>query len=136
MAIKYAVKPRTVLLCDYDMGGFQSPEMVKRRPAIVLVGDLPYRKGLHTVVPLSGTPSDERAAYHCRLELSMPLPAPFSETIWWVKADMVATVGFHRLDLFRTDRDQYGRRQYLTQLRVSEAQFEAVPTAVRFALGL
>jgi hypothetical protein len=39
--------------------------------------------------------------------------APFQQRIWWAKCDMIATVGFARLDLFRTDRDQTGRRKYL-----------------------
>lgn len=136
MPLKYPVKSRTILLCDYSLGGFREPEMVKRRPAVVLVGELPRRKNLHTVVPLSGTPSDERDAYCCRLELLEPLPAPFDETIWWVKADMVATVALDRLELFRTPRDQYGKRKYLNQLKISNEQFDAVKAAVRIALGL
>jgi len=136
MPLKYPVVPRTILLCDYSLGGFRPPEMVKRRPAVVIAGRLPRRNNLHTVVPLSGTPSEERNLYHCRIELPQPLPAPYDETVWWVKADMLATVGFERLDLFRTERDQQGKRKYLTNLRVSEQQFEAIMVAVRHALGI
>lgn len=136
MPLKYAVSPRTILLCDYNLGGFKKPEMVKRRPAVVLMGRLPRRDGLHTVVPLSGTPSDERNLYHCKIDLPQPLPEPFAETVWWVKADMVATVGFMRLDLFQTDRDNQGKRKYLTGLKVSEEQFQTIQTAVRYAIGL
>jgi uncharacterized protein YifN (PemK superfamily) len=118
------------------MGGFQPPEMVKRRPAVVITGVLPGRNNLHTVVPLSGTPSGPEKLYHCKIELPQPLPRPFDETEWWVKADMIATVGLQRLDLFRTARDQYGRRKYLTNLRVSEQQFAQILDAVRHALGL
>jgi uncharacterized protein YifN (PemK superfamily) len=92
MALQFPVKPRTILLCDYSLGGFRAPEMVKRRPAVVITGALPRRNNLHTVVPLSGTESDSRNLYHCKIELPAPLPAPFDETIWWVKADMIATV--------------------------------------------
>jgi mRNA interferase MazF len=127
MAIKYALSPRTIVLCDYDKGGFRPPEMVKRRPAVVLVGRLPHRDNLHTVVPLSGTPSHGDCRYHCQIVLENPLPAPFAQRAWWVKADMVATVGFDRLDLFRTDRDQNGKRRYLTNLRVSEQHFDGRP---------
>lgn len=136
MPIQFAVKPKTILLCDYDLGGFRPPEMVKRRPAVVLVGLLPRRGNLHTVVPLSGTESDPRNRYHCRIDLEAPLPHPFAETAWWVKADMVATVGFDRLDLFRSARDQYGKRKYLNSIRVSDAQFEQIRQAVRAALDL
>lgn len=85
---------------------------------------------------MSGTPSDPRATYHCRIELSEPLPHPFAESVWWIKADMVATVGLKRLDLFRTGRDQEGKRKYLTKLKVSEPEFERIRTAVANALGL
>lgn len=109
--------------------------MVKRRPAVVLAGALPGRVNLHTVVPLSGTESPEDRLYHCKIELPQPLPHPFSETVWWVKADMIATVSLDRLDLFQTERDQYGKRKYLTTLKVSEEQFETIHLAVRHALG-
>jgi len=110
--------------------------MVKRRPAIVLMGSLPGRTNLHTVVPLSGTPSSPDCLYQCKITLDAPLPAPFDETNWWVKADMIATVGLERLDLFQTARDQYGKRKYLSNLRVSEELFALVRTTVRHALGL
>jgi uncharacterized protein YifN (PemK superfamily) len=134
MPLQYPVKPKTILVCDYSAGGFRPPEMVKRRPAVVITGALPGRNNLHTIVPLSGSESDERNRYHCRIELDQPLPEPFHETIWWVKADMIATVGFDRLDLFRTARDQYGKRKYLTNLRVSDEQFATIHEAIRHAL--
>ena len=134
MPLKYAVKPRTIVLCDYDMGGFIAPEMVKRRPAVVIAGLLPGRNNLHTVVPLSGTSSSAAHRHHCRIELEQPLPEPFSETVWWVKADMIATVCFNRLDLFRTARDQNGNRKYLTNLKVSEENFATIHHAIRCAL--
>jgi hypothetical protein len=49
---------------------------------------------------------------------------------------MIATVGFDRLDLFRTERDQEGKRKYLTNLRVSSEQYASIQQAVRHALGL
>lgn len=134
--MQYPVKSRTILLCDFNAGGFRAPEMVKRRPAIVLVGALPGRNNLHTVVPMSGTESPPDRKYHCRLDLPEPLPAPFNATVWWAKADMIATVGLQRLDLFQTPRDQYGRRKYLSTLKLDEEQFERVRAAVRHALGL
>ena len=136
MPLKFSVKPRTILLCDYSLGGFRAPEMVKRRPAVVIAGTLPRRNNLHTIVPLSGTESDPRNLYHCKIELPEPLPAPFDETIWWVKADMIATVSFERLDLFRTERDQYGKRKYLINLKVSEEQFNQILDSIRHALGI
>ncbi|UWS03115.1 type II toxin-antitoxin system PemK/MazF family toxin [Phaeobacter inhibens] len=134
MPIKYDVNQRTVLLCDYSKGGFKPPEMVKRRPVIAVSPRLRHRRGLLTVVPLSTTPPDRIAPHHCQIELPYSLPH-FPETTCWVKADMLATVGFERLDLFRTERDQTGKRKYLTP-RVSEDEFEKVRACLRVALDI
>lgn len=134
MPIKFPVNQRTILLCNYNMGGFRAPEMVKRRPVVALTSRLPNRSNLQTVVPLSGTESV--ANYHCRIELDEPLPAPFNQNVWWVKADMLASVSLARLELFRTDRDQDGKRRYLNNLKVDEQNFEQIKEAVRRALGL
>jgi hypothetical protein len=48
---------------------------------------------------------------------------------------MLATVAFERLDLFRTERDQYGRRKYLHP-KLSSDQLEKVQEGVMKALGL
>src|SRR5215217_2612804 len=51
MALTYSVGPGTILRCDYSRGGFQEPEMVKARPAVVLSPRLPHRDSLCTIVP-------------------------------------------------------------------------------------
>lgn len=134
MAIKYDVPPRTLLLCDYSKGGFREPEMVKRRPVIVISPRLRHRTGLMTVVPLSTTIPANPSPHHCQVNLPHPLSG-FQQLECWVKADMIATVAFERLDMFRTARDQTGKRKYLTP-RISEADFERVLASVRAALGL
>ena len=48
---------------------------------------------------------------------------------------MIATVGFNRLELFRTARDQEGKRKYLTGLKVTDEQFQQIQIAVLHALG-
>ena len=53
----------------------------------------------------------------------------------WAKCDMIATVSFERLDMLRTDRDQNGKRKYLTP-RISEADFNRVLSGIAAALGL
>lgn len=113
MAIRYPVGPGTILLCDYSLGGFREPEMVKRRPAVVISPRLPHRDGLCTVVPLSGSEPTRDVAYVVKLALAANLPPPFSQSVWWAKCDMLATVGFERLDFFRTGRDQEGKRKYI-----------------------
>jgi uncharacterized protein YifN (PemK superfamily) len=133
MAIQFPVAPGTILLCDYGTG-FQVPEMVKRRPAVVVSPRLPHRDGLCTVVPLSGSPPDRDLPYQCKVALPAALPTPFEAAIWWAKADMLATVGFRRLDMFRTARDHTGRRKYL-QPKISAEDLMRIRTCIVFAVG-
>jgi uncharacterized protein YifN (PemK superfamily) len=134
MPIQFPVAPGTLLLCDYDMGGFKPPEMVKKRPAVVISPRLPHRHGLCTVIPISGS-LEREAPYIVRLMFDPPLPQPFSFQVAWAKCDMLATVGFNRLDLFRTERDQYGKRRYLHP-KLSAADFLRVKQGILHALGM
>ena len=134
MPIKYPVARGTILLCDYNTG-FRPPEMVKRRPAVVLSHRLPHRDGLCTVVPLSTTPPRAVVAYACQLRLPFPLPNPYSAMDVWVKGDMLATVRLERLDLFHTARDNTGRREYLHP-RFTVAQMGLIERCVCYALGM
>ena len=135
MPIQFPVAPGTVLLCDYDLGGFQPPEMTKRRPAVVVSPRLPYRDGLCAVVPLSGSEPQRELRYVVRVELSDDLPHPFPQHIWWAKCDMVATVAFKRLDLFRTERGSDGKRRYLHP-KLPTAEFDRIKAGVLAGLGL
>jgi uncharacterized protein YifN (PemK superfamily) len=135
MALNFPVAPGTILRCDYSRGGFQEPEMVKARPAVVISPRLPHRDGLCTVVPISSIHDGRELAYVVRLEFNPPLPKPFLLPVAWAKCDMLATVAFARLDLFWTDRDQYGRRRYLHP-RLSPQDLLRVRRGVLFALGM
>ena len=135
MAILYPVALGTILLCDYSLGGFREPEMVKRRPAVVVSPRLPHRDGLCTVVPLSTTAPLHPVGYVVELDVPMPLPSPFDAPKVWAKCDMLATVGFERLDLFRTKRDQGGRRKYLHP-RLPAEDLARVRAAILAALGM
>ena len=134
MPIKYDPSAGTVLLCDFATG-FRPPEMVKRRPVLVISPRLRHRRGLCTVVPLSTTPPDHPQAYHHELTLPIPPPAPWSERRVWAKADMLATVAFERLDLFRTPREANGRRRDVA-LRIAPDDLAAIRRCVAHAIGL
>jgi mRNA interferase MazF len=133
--IQFPVSPRIILLCDYGMGGFLPPEMVKRRPVIVVSPRLPRRDGLCAVVPLSGTKPDHPVPYVVQLELAEDLPHPFPQKVWWAKCDMIATVGFKRLDLFRTVRGDGGQRRYLHP-KLDDEQFALVKAGIIAGLGI
>ena len=135
MAIQFALPPGTIVLCDYSMGGFRPPEMVKTRPAIIISPRLRHRDGLCSVVPISGTFDGAELPYIVRLQFPRPLPYPFPNDVFWAKCDMIATVGFGRLDMFHTDRDQTGRRKYLRP-ELSLGQMDEVRNGIRHALGL
>jgi uncharacterized protein YifN (PemK superfamily) len=135
MAIRFPVTPGTIVLCDYTTG-FRPPEMVKRRPVVVVSPRLPHRDGLCTIVPLSSTPPNHDVDYQCALYIEPPLPAPFQLQHCWAKADMFATVAFERLDLFRTQRDPIsGKRRYI-QPRVNAEDLARIRTCILRAIGL
>jgi uncharacterized protein YifN (PemK superfamily) len=134
MALQFAVTRGTILRCDYDRGGFQPPEMVKVRPVIVVSPRLPHRDYLCAVVPISGDHAGRDLPYVVRLEFNPPLPYPFSYSVAWAKCDMLATVSFARLDMFRTERDQSDKRKYLRP-RLKQEDFDRVKTAILCGLG-
>jgi len=135
MAIQFSLPVGTIVLCDYSMGGFRPPEMVKRRPAIILSPRLPRRDGLCTVVPLSGSFDGHTQSYIVQLDLEWQLPSPFEHQRVWAKCDMLSTVCFDRLDMFRTERDHTGKRRYLKP-RLTDEQFASVRRGVLNALGM
>lgn len=134
MPIQFEQKPGAILLCDYALGGFRPPEMVKRRPVVVVSSRKRQPTGLLTVVPLSTTAPERAEAHHCLITLETPLPG-YPALQCWVKADMVGTVAFARLDMFRTERGPNGTRKYLA-LRISDAQLEEIRACLRAVLGL
>src|SRR5919205_3328355 len=136
MPIRHPVAPGTVLLCDYSLGGFRPPEMVKRRPAVVISPRLPKREHLCTVVPLSGTPAPDGVPYQVLVRLDEPLPPPFDKAEWWAKADMLATVGFNRLDFFRTRRDPVTGERAFLHPRLSRTELSWIRQAVFYALAM
>ena len=111
-----------------------APEMVKRRPAIVISPRLRHRDDLCTVVPLSTSGPEHAVPYVVRLDIPGKLPPPFARPVCWAKCDMIATVGLGRLNLFRTERDHTGKRKYLTP-QIDEASFDKIKAAILTALG-
>jgi mRNA interferase MazF len=101
----------SILICDFNTG-FREPEMVKRRPVVVISPKIGLRPGLCTVVALSETAPSPRMPYHCQIDIDPPLPSPLRSVGVWVKGDMINAVGFHRLDLVRIGKDFRGKRQY------------------------
>jgi uncharacterized protein YifN (PemK superfamily) len=132
MALPYHPKPGTVVICDYS-SGFQPPEMIKRRLAVTISPKLKHRNDLVTVVPLSSSAPQKMENWHCRIELA--IPPPWGDGPRWAKCDMLATVGYHRLNLPHTCHAVTGSRQYV-QIELAANVVAELRRAVAHALGL
>jgi mRNA interferase MazF len=120
--------PGTIVICDFSEG-FRPPEMVKVRPVVVIS---PRRRSIQlvTVVPLSSSAPIPVQPWHIQLPDGTYPPA---RGVIWAKCDMLATVGFVRLDRVKTQLQ--GRRVYQT-FQLGDAEFAAILAGVRAALGL
>ncbi|MGB8326467.1 MAG: type II toxin-antitoxin system PemK/MazF family toxin [Steroidobacteraceae bacterium] len=130
MPLQFQPKPRSIVVCDFS--GFIEPEIIKRRPVVILAVHKRNSK-LVTVVPLSTTAPDQIEAHHYRLRQN-PIPGEQATEVW-AKCDMLAVVSIERLDLVRTARGPDGKRQYL-RLQIGQDQFDAIRRGVASALGL
>lgn len=134
MAINFHPEQGTILICDFP--GFVEPEIVKRRPVIVLSPRLRSRGNLCTIVPCSTTPPKPVQPYHHRIRIDPPLPAPYDSEVQWIKTDMIYTVGFNRLFLpFLGKVAADGKRQYDVRT-VSDDDLELIQQGALKALGL
>ncbi len=134
MALTFHPAARTILICNFNTG-FKPPEMVKRRPVIVVSPRLRKRDSLCSVVPLSTTEPLHVMPYHCELNFTDPLPVPWNSQTMWVKADMIATVSFERLNLMRLPRVAGQPRRYI-QPKISDDEFYRVKKAILYGLGI
>jgi uncharacterized protein YifN (PemK superfamily) len=93
MALTFQPKVGGVVMCDFV--GFIEPEMVKKRPVVVIARNRGNKK-LVTVVPLSTTEPETMQPHHYQLPKN-PVPAEKAKKCW-AKCDMVATVSIDRMD--------------------------------------
>jgi uncharacterized protein YifN (PemK superfamily) len=134
MAIKEHPLIGTVVLCDFN-AGFKVPEMVKRRPCVVISPKIAMRPWLCTVVALSTDAPHPIMPYHCQIDIRPELPEPWKSNGVWVKGDMVNAVGFHRIDLFRLGKDLGGKRRYLLT-PLSNDNLRQIRLCILKAIGL
>ena len=124
MALSFQPKVGGVLLCDFE--GFVTPEMVKKRPVVVIARNR-ANKQLVTVVPLSTTEPEVMETHHYQLPKN-PVPA-YRTKKCWAKCDMVATVSIARMDRLK---DGWNR----VVPEVSAVDLNAIRTCVVNALQL
>jgi uncharacterized protein YifN (PemK superfamily) len=106
MGLKFQPKPGMVLICDFR--GFEEPEMVKRRPVVVVASN-PDTDQLVTVVPLSKSPPQRYRAWH--YALTAPLVPLSGGAPIWAKCDILHTFSTARLDPIRITRNYYAAVQ-------------------------
>ena len=125
MALKFQPKERSVVMCDFR--GYEMPEMVKKRPVVVIARNR-HNSQLVSVVPLSST---EPALYEsCHHKMSInPLPDKIHIECW-AKCDMLATVSLARLDRYKPAN---GERCVPV---IGMDDFQAIKSAVASALRL
>lgn len=135
MTLNMSIHPEqgTIVICDFR--GFVEPEMIKRRPAIVISPRFRNRSNLCTVVPLSTTPPKPIEKYNYKLCLDEPLPAPYDAPIQWIKADMIYTVSFARLSLPFSGKDPSGKRIYDIRV-ITPEELKAIQECLLYGIGL
>ncbi|MBY0508831.1 MAG: type II toxin-antitoxin system PemK/MazF family toxin [Rhodospirillaceae bacterium] len=127
MGLNFHPRPGQVYVCDFT--GFKEPEMVKKRPVVVISPKLPYRSEIVAIVPISLTPPKHDLPFCFRLSKNYH-PQEADDLPCWAKADMVVNVGTYRLAPFKI-----GRRTYAYPTLIPE-DLEGVRRAVLCGLGL
>jgi len=122
--IQFHPRKGEVLICDFT--GNIVPEIVKRRPVLVITPRLPNRYGLVTVVPLSSSPPIEEVPYVVRLSKNY---VSRDDCPLYAKCDLVCSVALKRLDRLKS-----GYRKFASP-KVDDTDLEAVLKGVKCALG-
>jgi len=127
-ALKQGLRTGEVLICDFDTG-FIPPEIVKRRPVVVISKTSSHWRGLCTVVPLSTSPPQRPLPWHVLLADNplyghLPEQHPFGhQTVSWAKCDLIYTVCFERIT--RIHRRVNGKRSYIG-VKVPATELDAI----------
>lgn len=125
MALKFQPRERCVLMCDFR--GYEEPEIIKKRPVVVIARHK-HNSKLVTVVPISSTQPLVITPYHYAFPKN-PLPDK-PHIACWAKCDLLATVSIARLDRYKPS---YGER---CVPEITEADFVEIRKAVAYALRL
>lgn len=133
MPLTFHPRPGMVLICDFNTG-FKAPEMIKRRP-VVVISPRPRRSNqLCTIVPLSTTVPNPVEPFHHRMD-PRSLPGKLARKESWAKCDMLATVSLGRLDRVMVGKDPDGKRIYVAEQVIAD-DLEAIRRGVMLALGM
>lgn len=116
-----------IYVCDFS--GFKEPEMVKKRPVIIISPRLAFRSEIAAIVPISLTAPRQELPFCYRLSKNYHPDEP-DDLPCWAKADLVMNIGLYRLSPFKV-----GRRRYAYPT-LSPEDLAGVRHAVLCGLGL
>ena len=137
MAINHHPKAGQILLCDFSQG-FKEPEMIKKRPVLVITPPFSERPNLVTVLALSTKQPNKIMNYHYKIpKNSMPQIDKYQSSETWLKGDMIYTVGFHRLErikLGKRDKNT-GKRVYFDN-KLGREQMREIYSCALYGLNL
>jgi uncharacterized protein YifN (PemK superfamily) len=128
--LKYQPKPGAIVKCDFN--GYIIPEIVKRRPVVVIHSHKTNPK-LVTIVPISATAPSSIEFYHYELNLNNEknIEAFLSDCKRWFKCDLVYVVSIDRLDRYK--HRTTGKRD---TPQISSTALRTIKEMVRLANGL
>jgi uncharacterized protein YifN (PemK superfamily) len=98
--LNYQPKPGAIVKCDFT--GYLIPEIVKKRPVLVIHSHKSNSR-LVTVVPISATAPTKIDFYHYELDLAVEstIEPYLSSCKRWFKCDLVYVVSIERMDRFK-----------------------------------
>jgi mRNA interferase MazF len=134
MPLLYHPKIGDVLICEFP-SCLREPEMIKKRPAIVVTREHKGRGRLCTIVPLSTTEPDCVRAYHVRIA-EAGLPASLRSRHHWAKCDMLYTFCLDRMDRVRCGRDRRTGQRIYESGRISVDEIAQIRAAILYALSI
>ena len=127
MPLLFQPSPGTVWMCDFNTG-FKAPEMVKRRPVVVISPPPKQLINLCTIVPLSTVIPVPVEPFHHRMDPRSLLGLHRAQASW-AKCDMLYTVSLARLS-------RIGGRSGPARMRVLDEDLNAIRQCLKIALGL
>lgn len=137
MALTYYPSLGDVLVCDFTTG-FREPEMVKKRPVIVVSHKFQTTSHDHsvcTVVPISTKAPRSPNRWHHKLAIdSIPIPLRKDGADSWAKCDMVVSVAFNRLDKVWTGR--VAGKRIFAEHRVIPEDLKAIQGCLLYVLNM
>lgn len=133
--LKFHPKKGQIFMCDFS--GFKIPEMIKKRPVIIIT---PPMKGkdhrLVSVVPLSTKTPQPISSWHYGLhEKHLPRSGWFQNNRNWVKADMIYTISTCRLEPIKLGRDKDGVYKYFNK-KLPKEVLDDIEKCILTGLGM